>query len=154
MVVDSHEGRELAQVHRGDIVRRPSVRTMGLRRPQVERCAEIGILSLIRSEVPPTPLERSSNTEAPQPRELLGREAPLPSGAFPVFGYGHRPCPIRRIDGLRAAAFFDLDRTLLSGGSGMVFSEAMRSAGLITRALPGERMVYGLFSRVGENLLA
>ena len=52
----------------------------------------------------------------------------------------------------RAAAFFDLDRTLLSGGSGMVFSEAMRSAGLITRALPGERMVYGLFSRVGENL--
>ena len=36
----------------------------------------------------------------------------------------------------------------------MVFSEAMRSAGLINRALPGERMVYGLFSRVGENLLA
>ena len=56
----------------------------------------------------------------------------------------------RRSD--RSAAFFDLDRTLLSGGSGMVFSEAMRSAGLITRSIPGERMVYGLFSRVGENL--
>jgi putative phosphoserine phosphatase/1-acylglycerol-3-phosphate O-acyltransferase len=51
-----------------------------------------------------------------------------------------------------AAAFFDLDRTLLSGGSGMVFSEAMRAAGLVSRSIPGERMVYGLFSRVGENL--
>ena len=52
----------------------------------------------------------------------------------------------------RSAAFFDLDRTLLSGGSGQVFSEAMRSAGLIGRSIPGERMMYGLFSRVGENL--
>ena len=51
-----------------------------------------------------------------------------------------------------AAAFFDLDRTLLSGGSGMVFTEAMRSAGLISRTIPGEKLVYGLFSRVGENL--
>jgi putative phosphoserine phosphatase/1-acylglycerol-3-phosphate O-acyltransferase len=51
-----------------------------------------------------------------------------------------------------AAAFFDLDRTLLSGGSGMVFSEAMRTAGLVSRSIPGERMVYGLFSRMGENL--
>ena len=52
----------------------------------------------------------------------------------------------------RSAAFFDLDRTLLSGGSGQVFSEAMRSAGLIGRSIPGERVMYGLFSRVGENL--
>ena len=42
-----------------------------------------------------------------------------------------------------AAAFFDLDRTLLSGGSGLVFSEAMRAAGLVTATIPGERIVYG-----------
>jgi putative phosphoserine phosphatase/1-acylglycerol-3-phosphate O-acyltransferase len=53
------------------------------------------------------------------------------------------------------AAFFDLDRTLLSGGSGEVFSEAMRVAGLISkRSIPGERALYGLFSRLGENLLS
>jgi putative phosphoserine phosphatase/1-acylglycerol-3-phosphate O-acyltransferase len=54
--------------------------------------------------------------------------------------------------GGRSAAFFDLDRTLLSGGSGHVFTEAMRSAGLISRSMPGEKVVYELFSRVGENL--
>ena len=50
------------------------------------------------------------------------------------------------------AAFFDLDRTLLSGSSGQVFSEAMRVAGLIGRSIPGERALYGLFNRLGENL--
>jgi putative phosphoserine phosphatase/1-acylglycerol-3-phosphate O-acyltransferase len=50
------------------------------------------------------------------------------------------------------AAFFDLDRTLLSGGSGLVFSEAMRTAGVVTRALPGERLLYSVFSVFGENL--
>jgi putative phosphoserine phosphatase/1-acylglycerol-3-phosphate O-acyltransferase len=50
------------------------------------------------------------------------------------------------------AAFFDLDRTLLSGGSGLVFSEAMRTAGVVTRALPGERLLYNVFSVFGENL--
>ena len=34
----------------------------------------------------------------------------------------------------------------------MVFSEAMRAAGLISRSIPGERLIYELFSRVGENL--
>jgi putative phosphoserine phosphatase/1-acylglycerol-3-phosphate O-acyltransferase len=52
-----------------------------------------------------------------------------------------------------SAAFFDLDRTLLSGGSGQVFSEAMRTAGLLGRAIPGENALYGLFNRLGENLL-
>jgi putative phosphoserine phosphatase/1-acylglycerol-3-phosphate O-acyltransferase len=52
----------------------------------------------------------------------------------------------------RGAAFFDLDRTLLAGASGPVFSEAMRTAGLVSRSLPGERLLYGLFNAVGENL--
>ena len=50
------------------------------------------------------------------------------------------------------AAFFDLDRTLLSGASGPVLTEAMRTAGLVSRSIPGERFVYGLFNTVGETL--
>ena len=51
-----------------------------------------------------------------------------------------------------AAAFFDLDRTLLRGASGEVFSEAMRSAGLVSRTIPGERFLFSLFNTVGETL--
>ena len=50
------------------------------------------------------------------------------------------------------AAFFDLDRTLLAGASGEVFSSALRAAGFTNRSLPGERAVYGLFNRIGETL--
>ena len=50
------------------------------------------------------------------------------------------------------AAFFDLDRTLLRGASGEVFSEAMRAAGLVSRTIPGEKYVYALFNTVGETL--
>ncbi|MCB0967972.1 MAG: HAD-IB family hydrolase [Ilumatobacter sp.] len=52
----------------------------------------------------------------------------------------------------RGAAFFDLDRTLLRGASGEVFSEAMKSAGLMSRSLPGEKYVYQLFNTIGETL--
>jgi putative phosphoserine phosphatase / 1-acylglycerol-3-phosphate O-acyltransferase len=50
------------------------------------------------------------------------------------------------------AAFFDLDRTLLAGASGPVLADAMRRAGLGGRALPGERLIFGLFNTVGETL--
>jgi len=49
------------------------------------------------------------------------------------------------------AAFFDLDRTLLAGASGEVFSRAMREAGLV-RAIPGESLLFRLFNAVGETL--
>ena len=52
------------------------------------------------------------------------------------------------------AAFFDLDRTLLRGASGEVFSDAMRAAGLVTRNIPGEKFLYNLFNTVGETLPA
>jgi putative phosphoserine phosphatase/1-acylglycerol-3-phosphate O-acyltransferase len=52
----------------------------------------------------------------------------------------------------RGAAFFDLDRTLLAGASGQVFSDAMRRAGLVSRSIPGERVLYRLFNVVGETL--
>ena len=54
----------------------------------------------------------------------------------------------------RGAAFFDLDRTLLAGASGQVFSQAMRTAGLVSRTIPGESLVYRLFNTVGETLPA
>jgi putative phosphoserine phosphatase/1-acylglycerol-3-phosphate O-acyltransferase len=50
------------------------------------------------------------------------------------------------------AAFFDLDRTLLRGASGEVFSAAMREAGLVSRTIPGEKLVYQLFNTIGETL--
>jgi putative phosphoserine phosphatase/1-acylglycerol-3-phosphate O-acyltransferase len=51
-----------------------------------------------------------------------------------------------------AAAFFDLDRTLVAGATGPVLATAMRHAGLGGRALPGERLLFGLFNTVGETL--
>src|SRR3954470_1860275 len=53
----------------------------------------------------------------------------------------------------RAAAFFDLDRTLLRGASGPVISAALREAGVIPeRHIPGEAAVYKIFDLFGENL--
>jgi putative phosphoserine phosphatase / 1-acylglycerol-3-phosphate O-acyltransferase len=50
------------------------------------------------------------------------------------------------------AAFFDLDRTLLAGASGEVFSAAMRTAGLVSRSFPGEGLLFRLFNTIGETL--
>jgi putative phosphoserine phosphatase/1-acylglycerol-3-phosphate O-acyltransferase len=50
------------------------------------------------------------------------------------------------------AAFFDLDRTLLAGASGLVYSDAMRNSGFVGRTIPGERLLYSIFNTVGETL--
>jgi putative phosphoserine phosphatase / 1-acylglycerol-3-phosphate O-acyltransferase len=53
---------------------------------------------------------------------------------------------------MRAAAFFDLDRTLVRGATGPALSEAMRETGVIDRGpVPGESLVYRLFDVVGET---
>jgi putative phosphoserine phosphatase / 1-acylglycerol-3-phosphate O-acyltransferase len=53
----------------------------------------------------------------------------------------------------RAAAFFDLDRTLLGGASGEVFARAMRVTGLVgADPLPGEQLLFRLFNAIGETL--
>ena len=45
------------------------------------------------------------------------------------------------------AAFFDLDRTLLSGASGPAISAALRAVGLMSeRAIPGQDLVFGIFN--------
>jgi putative phosphoserine phosphatase/1-acylglycerol-3-phosphate O-acyltransferase len=55
----------------------------------------------------------------------------------------------------RAAAFFDLDRTLLKGASGPVITAALRDAGVIPdRKIPGEGALYWVFDHFGENVLS
>jgi putative phosphoserine phosphatase/1-acylglycerol-3-phosphate O-acyltransferase len=52
----------------------------------------------------------------------------------------------------KVAAFFDLDRTVLSGASGPLLSEAMRDVGLLGgRRNPAEPLLFGLFNLIGEN---
>ncbi len=51
----------------------------------------------------------------------------------------------------RGAAFFDLDRTLLRGASGPVISHALSEAGVVSRRLPGEQVIYRLYDLFGEN---
>lgn len=51
-----------------------------------------------------------------------------------------------------AAAFFDLDRTLLSGASGPIISEALRHEGLLTISTgPLETIGFGIFNLIGET---
>ncbi len=54
----------------------------------------------------------------------------------------------------RGAVFIDLDRTLIRSASGPVFHEAMEAEGVVApgRHLPGERLLYGLYNRLGESL--
>ena len=52
-----------------------------------------------------------------------------------------------------SAAFFDLDRTLLTGASGPVISEELRREGLLPeRHVPGEGLLFDVFNLVGETL--
>ncbi|MEO8163085.1 MAG: HAD-IB family hydrolase, partial [Ilumatobacteraceae bacterium] len=52
----------------------------------------------------------------------------------------------------QGAAFIDLDRTLLAGASGPIFSAALRAAGVIgSTKSPAEDMLYRVFNIVGET---
>jgi putative phosphoserine phosphatase/1-acylglycerol-3-phosphate O-acyltransferase len=50
------------------------------------------------------------------------------------------------------AAFFDLDRTILSGASAHVVSRVLRETGVVSRSIPGESVLYQVFETFGENL--
>lgn len=50
------------------------------------------------------------------------------------------------------AAFFDLDRTLLQGGTGPHLTRAMVDLGVVPRSLPGQGLLFRAFDLVGENL--
>jgi len=52
-----------------------------------------------------------------------------------------------------AAAFFDLDRTLLVGASGPVLTKALQSAGVVSKIpIPGQSLIYKTYDRFGESL--
>ena len=51
---------------------------------------------------------------------------------------------------MSGAAIFDLDRTLLQGGTGPLLSRAMFDLGVVTRKLPGEGLLY--VRKGGEEL--
>ena len=52
----------------------------------------------------------------------------------------------------RGAAFFDLDRTLLAGGSGPIIGEALRRVGLLSDRSKGlESLAFRMFDLVGET---
>jgi putative phosphoserine phosphatase/1-acylglycerol-3-phosphate O-acyltransferase len=53
-----------------------------------------------------------------------------------------------------AAAFFDLDRTLLKGASGPLLTQALVDAGVLPdRHFPGEGLVYRFYELAGETLV-
>ena len=54
---------------------------------------------------------------------------------------------------MEPAAFFDLDRTLLKGASGPVFSTMLKRVGLLPdRSIPGEGVAFRLFDVIGETI--
>lgn len=67
-----------------------------------------------------------------------------------------KKAPAKKVPATKArytgAAFFDLDRTLLAGASGPVFSRALREVGLLDGSpTPAEGAVFKLFDVLGEN---
>src|SRR5205807_5579608 len=59
-------------------------------------------------------------------------------------------CTVHRVG---AAAFFDLDRTLLRGASGPLINEALVAAGIAPeRQLPFQGALYSFYEAVGETL--
>jgi putative phosphoserine phosphatase/1-acylglycerol-3-phosphate O-acyltransferase len=56
----------------------------------------------------------------------------------------------------KSAVFIDLDRTLLAHASGQVLNRALMDEGVLPqgRSLPGDRVLYAVNDRLGENLLS
>jgi putative phosphoserine phosphatase/1-acylglycerol-3-phosphate O-acyltransferase len=50
-----------------------------------------------------------------------------------------------------AAAFFDLDRTLLRGASAPVIGEALKAVGVTDRSIPGQQLMMRIYDLFGEN---
>ena len=56
---------------------------------------------------------------------------------------------------MKAAAFFDLDRTVLRGASGPLVTGALVKAGLVPAAsMRGQSLLYRVYDLVGETLPA
>jgi putative phosphoserine phosphatase/1-acylglycerol-3-phosphate O-acyltransferase len=55
-----------------------------------------------------------------------------------------------------SAVFIDLDRTLLAHASGLALNRALVDEGVLPqgRSLPGDKLLYGINDRLGENLVS
>src|SRR3954452_10066217 len=79
---------------------------------------------------------------------IIEREADLPPGQ-PLVASGSS-CSVRA---MKAAAFFDLDRTLLRGASGPIVTAALKEAGVVSdRSVPGEGLFSRFYEVMGETL--
>ncbi len=54
---------------------------------------------------------------------------------------------------MATAAFFDLDRTLLPGGSGRVFGATLARLGVETPSVPGQDLLFKFFDVFGESFV-
>src|SRR5580704_14721509 len=56
----------------------------------------------------------------------------------------------------KSAVFIDLDRTLLCRSSGQILNRALVEEGVLPegRSLPGDKLLYAVNDRLGENLLS
>jgi putative phosphoserine phosphatase/1-acylglycerol-3-phosphate O-acyltransferase len=56
----------------------------------------------------------------------------------------------------KSAVFIDLDRTLLCHASGQALNRALQDEGVLPagRSLPGDKLLYAINDRLGENLLS
>ncbi len=95
---------------------------------------------------PKVPFERTPQRGSPNHRVLVERPRFPQAGSFPFWR------TVKPMTTSSGAAFFDLDRTLLAGASGEVFSSAMKTAGLVSRSIPGEGLLFRLFNTIGETL--
>ncbi len=62
--------------------------------------------------------------------------------------------PASRRQAPRSAAFFDLDRTLLAGGSAPVFAKALEAIGVAAPKIPGQDLALKLYDIFGESKAA
>jgi putative phosphoserine phosphatase / 1-acylglycerol-3-phosphate O-acyltransferase len=60
-------------------------------------------------------------------------------------------CSCDQTGGMATAAFFDLDRTLLAGGSAPVFAKAMETLGVKAPKVPGQDLILKLYDILGET---
>ena len=73
-------------------------------------------------------------------------------------GDGGGPVPVSwgAMAARSSAVFIDLDRTLLCQASGQALNAALQDEGVLPpgRALPGDKVLYAVNNRLGENLLS
>ena len=107
---------------------------------------------------PPLQSLMSLEKGSPSPPAIPSPNSGPDSGAFgavPAPEIGASNCfRLRAV--AKSAVFIDLDRTLLCHASGQVLNQALVEEGVLPpgRSLPGDKLLYALNDRLGENLFS